>query len=170
MGVFIITIYKICKAIWRCGVVVITTAQLHSTKPELKFKSGNEQGKSVNYVCQVSKLYILFWTYLKFWILIIFECFSNQCNLLTVRLRWICPIAIVPETNLWKFLKIVELLFCDEGFSKIYLYLLYMSWYEEGSEVQPTQYYIRSSETMLIVGSMGTYLSWIKHTKKKTAK
>ena len=26
---------------WRCGVVVITTAQLHSTKPELKFCPGS---------------------------------------------------------------------------------------------------------------------------------
>ena len=138
LRVFVITIYKIWKAIWRHGVVVITTAQLHSTKRELRFRFGNEQGKSVNCVCQVSKLYILFWKCLKFWIIFIFQCFSKQCKLLTVRLRWIYPIAIVPETNLWKFLKIVELLFCDEGFSKIYLYLLYISWYEEGSDVQPT--------------------------------
>ena len=29
------------KALWRRGVVVITTAQLHSTKPELRFCAGS---------------------------------------------------------------------------------------------------------------------------------
>ena len=33
--------------VWRCGVVVITTAQLHSTKPELRFCAGSNPARSV---------------------------------------------------------------------------------------------------------------------------
>ena len=32
---------------WRRGVVVITTAQLHSTKPELRFCAGSNTASSV---------------------------------------------------------------------------------------------------------------------------
>ena len=35
---------------WRCGVVAITTAQLHSTKPELRFCAGS------NPACGVSEI------------------------------------------------------------------------------------------------------------------
>ena len=33
---------------WRCGVVVITTAQLHSTKPELRFGAGSNHARSMS--------------------------------------------------------------------------------------------------------------------------
>ena len=33
---------------WRCGVVVITTAQLHSTKPELRFCAGSNPARGVS--------------------------------------------------------------------------------------------------------------------------
>ena len=33
---------------WRCGVVVITSAQLHSTKPELKFCAGSNSAGGVS--------------------------------------------------------------------------------------------------------------------------
>ena len=33
---------------WRCGVVVITTAQLHSTTPELRFCAGSNPARSVS--------------------------------------------------------------------------------------------------------------------------
>ena len=33
---------------WRRGVVVITTAQLHSTKPELRFCAGSNPARSVS--------------------------------------------------------------------------------------------------------------------------
>ena len=33
--------------LWRRGVVVVTTAQLHSTKPELKFCSGSNPARGV---------------------------------------------------------------------------------------------------------------------------
>ena len=36
------------KLSWLCGVVVITTAQLHSTKPELKFCAGSNPARSVS--------------------------------------------------------------------------------------------------------------------------
>ena len=36
---------------WRCGVVVITTAQLHSTKPELRFCIGPNPACSVLEIC-----------------------------------------------------------------------------------------------------------------------
>ena len=36
---------------WRCGVVVITAAQLHSTKPELRFCTGS------NPACGVSEIH-----------------------------------------------------------------------------------------------------------------
>ena len=32
---------------WRCGVVVITTAQLYSTKPELRFCAGSNPARGV---------------------------------------------------------------------------------------------------------------------------
>ena len=35
------------KALWRRGVVVITTAQLHSTKPELRFCAGSNPARGV---------------------------------------------------------------------------------------------------------------------------
>ena len=34
--------------VWRRGVVVITTAQLHSTKPELKFCAGSNPARGVS--------------------------------------------------------------------------------------------------------------------------
>ena len=36
------------QMVWRHGVVVITTAQLHSTKPELRFCSGSNRPLSVS--------------------------------------------------------------------------------------------------------------------------
>ena len=33
---------------WRCGVVVITAAQLHSTKPELRFCAGSNPARGVS--------------------------------------------------------------------------------------------------------------------------
>ena len=35
-------------ALWRRGVVVITTAQLHSTKSELRFCAGSNPGRGVS--------------------------------------------------------------------------------------------------------------------------
>ena len=34
-----------------CGVVVITTAQLHSTKPELRFCRGSNSARGVSEIC-----------------------------------------------------------------------------------------------------------------------
>ena len=36
------------KPLWRRGVVVITTAQLHLTKPELRFCSGSNPARGVS--------------------------------------------------------------------------------------------------------------------------
>ena len=36
---------------WRRGVVVITTAQLHSTKPELRFCAGSTPSRGVSEIC-----------------------------------------------------------------------------------------------------------------------
>ena len=36
------------QMVWRHGVVVITTAQLHSTKPELRFYPGSNLVRSVS--------------------------------------------------------------------------------------------------------------------------
>ena len=33
---------------WRCGVVVITDAQLHSTKPELRLSAGSNPAQGVS--------------------------------------------------------------------------------------------------------------------------
>ena len=33
---------------WRCGAVVITTAQLHSSKPELRFCTGSNPARGVS--------------------------------------------------------------------------------------------------------------------------
>ena len=38
----------LCKARWRHGVVVIITAQLHSTTPELRFCSGSNPARGVS--------------------------------------------------------------------------------------------------------------------------
>ena len=37
--------------IWRHGVVVITTAQLHSTKPELRFCTGSNPAGGMSEIC-----------------------------------------------------------------------------------------------------------------------
>ena len=37
--------------LWRCGVVVITTAQLHSTKPELRLCAGSNSARGVSEIC-----------------------------------------------------------------------------------------------------------------------
>ena len=36
---------------WRRGIVVITTAQLHSTKPELRFCAGSNPACGVSEIC-----------------------------------------------------------------------------------------------------------------------
>ena len=36
------------QMVWRHGVVVITTAQLHSTKPELRFHAGLNPARGVS--------------------------------------------------------------------------------------------------------------------------
>ena len=36
---------------WRRGVVVITTAQLHSTKPEFRFCAGSNPASGVSEIC-----------------------------------------------------------------------------------------------------------------------
>ena len=36
---------------WRRGVVVITTAQLHLTKPELRFCAGSNPARGVSEIC-----------------------------------------------------------------------------------------------------------------------
>ena len=36
---------------WHRGVVVITTAQLHSTKPELRFCAGSNPARGVSGIC-----------------------------------------------------------------------------------------------------------------------
>ena len=36
--------------LWCCGAVVITTAQVHLTKPELRFYVGSNPARSVSYV------------------------------------------------------------------------------------------------------------------------
>ena len=41
-------IYRSSWSQWRCGVVVITTAQLHSTKPELRLCAGSNLARSVS--------------------------------------------------------------------------------------------------------------------------
>ena len=45
-------IHKHClnliQTMWRRGVVVITTAQLHSTKPELRFCAGSNPARGVS--------------------------------------------------------------------------------------------------------------------------
>ena len=37
--------------LWRLGVGVITTEQLHSTKPELRFRAGSNPARSVLEIC-----------------------------------------------------------------------------------------------------------------------
>ena len=44
MQLFVVTLLKM----WRRGVVVITTAQLHSTKPELRFCADSNPARGVS--------------------------------------------------------------------------------------------------------------------------
>ena len=41
---------------WLCGVAVITTAQLHATKSELRFCAGSNPASSVSEICNDEKL------------------------------------------------------------------------------------------------------------------
>ena len=36
---------------WHCGVVVITTAQLHSMKPEFRFCAGSNPAHGISEIC-----------------------------------------------------------------------------------------------------------------------
>ena len=42
--------------VWRRGVVVVTTAQLHSTKPELKFCGGSNPAHGMGEICDSEDL------------------------------------------------------------------------------------------------------------------
>ena len=42
---------------WRCGVMVITTAQLHSSKPELRFWAGSNPARGVSKICDGEDLW-----------------------------------------------------------------------------------------------------------------
>ena len=42
---------------WRHGVVVITTAQLHSAKPELRFCTGSNSARGVSEICDGEDLW-----------------------------------------------------------------------------------------------------------------
>ena len=42
---------------WRRGVVVITTAQLHSPKPELRFWAGSNPARGVSKICDGEDLW-----------------------------------------------------------------------------------------------------------------
>ena len=42
---------SIALSYWRHGVVVIATAQLHSTKPELRFCAGSNPVRGVSEIC-----------------------------------------------------------------------------------------------------------------------
>ena len=44
LQLFVVTLLKM----WRRGVVVITTAQLHSPKPELRFCAGSNPARGVS--------------------------------------------------------------------------------------------------------------------------
>ena len=43
--------YLVYVVMWWHGVVVITTAQLHSTKPELRFCAGSNPARGVSEIC-----------------------------------------------------------------------------------------------------------------------
>ena len=43
-------------SLWRCGVVVITTAQLYSTKTALRFYAGSNPGRGVSKICDGENL------------------------------------------------------------------------------------------------------------------
>lgn len=70
--------------------------------------------RSVDYICQTCKLYILFWTYSKLWAIVIFECFSKRWKFPNFRLCWVffyySFMTIVLKTNFWMFLETVETL------------------------------------------------------------
>ena len=42
------TVTQLHVAPWYCGVVLITTAQLHSTKPELRFFVGSNPARNIS--------------------------------------------------------------------------------------------------------------------------
>ena len=46
-----------CMFIWHRGVVVIITAQLHLTKPELRFCAGSNPARSVSEICDGEDLW-----------------------------------------------------------------------------------------------------------------
>ena len=48
--------FKWFKVLWRRGAVVITTAQLHSTKPELRFRTGSNPARGLLEIPDVANL------------------------------------------------------------------------------------------------------------------
>ena len=48
---------RISLALWHCGVVIITTVQLHSTKPELRFCTGSNPTHDKLEICNAEDLW-----------------------------------------------------------------------------------------------------------------
>ena len=94
--------WKLQKNVWRRGVVVITTAQLHSTKPELRFSAGSNPVRGVTAICdgddlwQWSRLEIRLYAFRStipqkqfIIIIIIIKCFQENYMLeVQARLTW----------------------------------------------------------------------------------
>ena len=53
---FLRLIHNGCSVMWCRGVVVITTAQLHSTKSELRFCAGSDPAPGVSEICDCEYL------------------------------------------------------------------------------------------------------------------
>ena len=54
---FLRLIHNGCSVMWCRGVVVITTAQLHSTKSELRFCAGSDPAPGVSEICDCEYLW-----------------------------------------------------------------------------------------------------------------
>ena len=52
----ILNFEKLPRLVWRHGALVITTAQLHSTKSELRFCAGSNPARGVSEICDGENL------------------------------------------------------------------------------------------------------------------
>ena len=62
---FINSCYSLPSYLWHRGVVVITTAQLHSTKPELRICAGSTPARDVSEICDGEDLWKWSWLELR---------------------------------------------------------------------------------------------------------
>ena len=106
---------------WRCGVVVTTTAQLHSTKPELRFCAGSNPARGVSEICDGEDL----WQWSRLEIKLNAFCRStipHKQFIIIITNHLTCPMSCKLILKIWKR-NTKSIRKCNSAYNYIYWYL-----------------------------------------------